>query len=209
MLVLSLLGPIMYDNLTFSSSLLALQTAKSGSKVTLQVRSQGGYIEAAVELGKAMLRHDVTCHVAEAQSAALQLVLPACKRIVVQPNAVIGWHSATGCREAGYLDGKELVQWLRESVLTSAGMAAVMRKYLGPLKDDSCAQARDAMPEVAAGGCELSHMFAETVWTGAQFAESYRLAAPGRVRVAPVKVPSLTLPPPADKPKEGGSVCNN
>lgn len=213
---LTMLGSIAPDNPVASSYLDALKaldaeatSAKAADKpapfLIVKLRSSGGYIEMARQMAKHMFRLQPVCYVAEAQSAALQILVPACSSIVVAKDSVLGFHSAAGCYPTNLYDGQDKLLMLRESLRASVFMGRVMEAGLGAASEGSCAPLRRVWPEVASLSCPVIHMVNETTMPPSEFVTLFPLASK-RVTIKP-SVKDLDVVPYPKTQGEGESLC--
>jgi hypothetical protein len=63
------------------------------------INSGGGRIDYAYEIHDAMKTKNITCWVHYAASAAFQIIMPACKRIVFFPSTQLFFHNTVGGNE--------------------------------------------------------------------------------------------------------------
>ena len=211
--VITLLGGIFGENpvaASFYEALEALeaqhQTALSNKTqpplVIINVRSGGGSVSFARAMAARMKALRPICTVAEAQSAARQIILPACDKILVTKASILGFHSAAMCFKTGLYDGQDFLNSLRVSLAVSLEMAQEMEAGLGKALPESCNILRKAYPEMGNLPCTALHMFAETDTSGPGFQYMF----PDSKKIVVVDRLSVPEYPKSDKPG-GVSIC--
>jgi hypothetical protein len=212
LVVLTLLGGIHPENPVASSFLQAMQALEAQHKsalaakvdmplVVVRIRSSGGLIAMAAEMARSMQHLKPVCYVAEAQSAALQVVLPACGTIVVAKDSTLGWHSGAMCLGKDLYDGQDFMRGLRESLSASLYMSRIVEAGLGSASEESCKPLRRVWPEISKAPCPVLHMFQETMMS----AKEFKAAFPRTSKIVVVETVDVPPYPKSDGP--GEHVC--
>jgi hypothetical protein len=210
--VVTMLGGIFAENPVAQSFYGALQALEAQQKsaiaakvpapiVVINIRSSGGSVDFARAMASRMRGLNPVCMVAEAQSAALQILLPACGKIVVTKETQIGFHSAAMCFKPRLYDGQDFLYALRSSLSVSIEMGKEMEAGLGAAHPASCNLIRKAYPEIATLSCASLHMFAETETTGPGFKHMF----PASTKIVVVDKINVPEYPKSDGP--GVNIC--
>jgi len=178
---LYVIGVISTTNPSFKSAKEAAKLYPPHSQISVYIDSQGGLIDEAYEFGKALSVLRPTCFVKNAASAALEVIMPACQKIVLMPESTLQFHSATWCIQ-GMRSTADILKDLRQGLAVSVFMAELMENLWGPAV---CSKEINAKyPELSSFNCSLRHMIDETSLTGSQFTVLYPGAAK-RVTILP------------------------
>lgn len=169
-MILFVIGIIGLTNLGFKQSYEESVKIAPNTKVNVLIDSSGGRIDVAFVFAERLSKLDATCYVKYAASAAFQVIMPACKRIVFTKNSTLSYHSAGLCIEK-QIHAAELLTILREVTIDSAAMAIWMEMNWGPTKCNVEVNAK--FPELPTTSCSLPLMFNETGLTAKEFANTF------------------------------------
>jgi len=190
-MIIYVIGVISTLNQSFTTAKEAALLYPPNSAISVYIDSPGGRIDEAYEFGKALSVLRPTCFVKHAASAALEVIMPACQKIVLMPESTLQFHSATWCIQ-GMRSTADILIDLRQGIAVSSFMANLMENLWGPAV---CSKELDAKyPELLNLKCSLRHMVDETSLTGSQFTVLYPGAAK-RVTILPKeKFPQMPKP---------------
>lgn len=172
-MIIYLIGAITSLNPGFTSNLATLKKLPPNTAVDVYINSPGGRIDQGFEFAKAIYRLNATCFVEYAASAAFQVVMPGCKKIVMAPKSRLQFHSAGQCVQ-GNKDAADILNLWREFIADTGVMASLMTNYWGP--SQCTKELRQKFADVNAS-CTVLHMLAENELTGAQFKVIFPKAA--------------------------------
>lgn len=219
--VLYLVGAIAPQNPSAATFLDAVRTLPPAAIVVAQglpvyIESGGGMVDMALQIGVHLSKLRPVCYVKEAQSAALQIVMPACAKVVLldrvrgasatapsplspQPagtreprRSMLGFHSAAWCVGPRLFDATDAILHFRKSLEVAGVMGALFENTFGPTT--GCAQgAFKAYPEAADKGCAVTHMVARTEMDGRAFAEAHPHSKIPVVLVPESEFPDVTV----------------
>jgi len=165
-MILYVIGTISLLNPSFKTAKDAALLIPKGTAVSIYLNSPGGRIDEGFEFGRVLAHLNATCYVKYAASAALEVIMPACQKIVLMPESRLVFHSATWCIQ-GMRDTADMLADLRTGLSISATMATLSEKLWG---DAVCSKEINAKyPELAKFSCAVRHMMNETELTGSQF----------------------------------------
>jgi len=180
-MIIYVIGVISTLNQSFTTAKEAALLYPKGSQVTVYINSPGGNIAEGLEFGMALSHLNATCFVKYAGSATLEVIMPACQKIVVMSESKFQFHSATWCVQ-GMRSTSDILEYVRRGLTVSSAMAAIMEDSWGPA---ACSKEINAKyPELSSFNCSLRHMVDETALTGSQFTVLYPGAAK-RVTILP------------------------
>jgi len=180
-MILYVIGAISTLNQSFTTAKEAALLYPKGSQVSVYINSPGGSINEGLVFGMAISHLNATCFVKYAGSATLEVILPACQKIVLMPESKLQFHSATWCIQ-GMRSTSDILEYVRRGLKVSSAMAAIMEDSWGPA---ACSKEINAKyPELSSFNCSLRHMIDETALTGSQFKVLYPGAAK-RVTILP------------------------
>jgi len=178
---LYLVGTITSLNPSFATNLAAAEKLPKLSPVVVYINSNGGRIDEAFNFGRALSYLNATCYVEYAASAAFQVVMPACRTIIMLNTTTLDFHGTTFCIE-GMRDTQNMLNDLRTSLKVNTLMSDLMTSYWG---DAVCnADMKKNLPELANFPCAVSHMTAESSLTPQTFMTTFPKAA-HRVTIVP------------------------
>lgn len=201
-MILFVVGTITTLNPSFKESLDIAKKLPANSAVDVYINSSGGRIDEAFYLGRELVRLNATCYVKLAASAAFEVVLPACRRLVITKETRFIFHSATTCVEA-MVDTADALADLRLKLQINAQMASLMESTWGP---GLCTKGlKDKYPEIKQLSCSVIHMLDETELTGLELTRIFPGAA-NRINLAPKEAfPSI---PAANDPIQSAPNAN-
>jgi len=195
-IVLYFVGAISPDNPVMQTALAALQAAAPVAPqlqgLPVYIESHGGFITLAMQIAEQLAPFAPVCYVREAQSAALQIIMPACARVVMlagtdkRARSVLGFHTAASCVGPEYVDATEALYLLRRSLVAAKRMDAGFAKAFGKTRCEVRGVGAPAQrfPETAALSCALQHMVARTTVGGPEFAAMHPYSTV-RLRLVP------------------------
>lgn len=202
-MALLLVGSIHPANPSASSFLDAvtlLAKAPPVVEVPVYVNSDGGLIAMGVQMGLALNSFRSVCYVERAASAALQVVMPGCGRVVFTERSTVGFHSAGWCVSGSY-DAAKSIRHTRESLAVTLAMHKMFAAGFG--ETATCPAESKAWPEVARLPCNVQLMVNGTEMTG----RAFRATFPGGPTPIAV-VPEAEFPPKlSPTPGSGGDLC--
>jgi ATP-dependent protease ClpP protease subunit len=191
---LYLVGTITTLNPSFAANLANAEKLPKFSNVEVYISSNGGRIDDAFKFGRALSLLNATCYVEYAASAAFQVVMPACRKIIMVKTSRMDFHGTTFCIE-GMRDTANMLEDLRTSLKINALMADLMEGYWGQAV--CSAEIKKNFPELNNFPCSVTHMTAESALTPQEFMAIFPQAAK-RVTIVPrelfptiVKLPAV------------------
>lgn len=173
-MILYLVGTISQYNVSVPMQIVEAGKLPTNSAIDVYINSPGGRIDMAFELGRNLANLNATCYVKYAASAAFELVMPACKKIVYTNTSKVVFHSAMWCSQ-GMKDTADFLTEFREGLKISGVMNALMTNYWGPAtcKPDFKKQYSDV-----AAPCGVLHMLNETELNAQEFINTFPKVAP-------------------------------
>lgn len=199
---LYLIGTITTLNPSFVNNLAAAEKLPKLTPVAVYIDSNGGLINEAFKFGKALSHLNTTCYVKYAASAAFQIVMPACRQIIMVKESLLDFHGTAFCIE-GIRDTQEMLNDLRTSLQVNSVMSDLMEGYWG---EAVCsAELKKNYPELNNFPCAVTHMVSETELTPQTFMSTFPKAA-HRVTIVPRELfPIVNKGPKLLVPKKPGS----
>jgi hypothetical protein len=153
--MLSLTGMITVDgpNIEFNKQLAKIPMY---SPVSIYIDSPGGVVGLAEEISGNVVKLDASCYVRNAYSAALQIIMPTCRRIFAVENSSFGFHSAQFPLERLAISEIDSAIGLQVTHYVTTWMANIMNTMLR--SDAKCpANAPDIVKKISET-CTAQHM---------------------------------------------------
>lgn len=168
-------------NPSFATNLAIAEKLPKLLPVEVYINSHGGRIDDAFKFSRALSFLNATCYVENAASAAFQVVMPACRKIIMVKTTTLDFHGTTFCIE-GMRDTQNMLNDLRTSLKVNTLMSNLMTFYWG---DAVCTtDIKKNYPELANFPCAVTHMTAESSLTPQTFMTTFPNAA-HRVTIVP------------------------
>lgn len=189
---LYLVGTITTLNPSFATNLAIAEKLPKFTSVEVYINSGGGRIDEAFNFGRALSHLNATCYVQYAASAAFQVVIPACRKIIMVKDTKLDFHGTTFCIE-GMRDTQDMLNDLRTSLKVNVIMADLMESYWGPAV--CSAEIKKNYPELGQFPCSVSHMTVESMLTPQTFMSTFPKAASRVTIVAKENFPVIVKVP--------------